>query len=183
MNQDPKSGFNRQPTRLKGYDYSLPGAYFVTICSYRRQCLFGEVVNCEMVLNPFGKILWEVWYKLPERYPHIELDAFIAMPDHVHAIIMLNDIPLEDGFNQEKGEGLKPSPTNRRHALPEIIRGFKVLSAKRINTCRRTAGVPVWQRSFYDHIIRNRHDLSEIRKYIAENPQRWGTAEKDSVAG
>ena len=155
----------RKSIRLKGWDYSAPGAYFVTICTHKRQPLFGQVVDGEMVLNQYGEIVREAWFDLPNHYAHVELDAFVVMPNHIHAIIIL------DADAIGVGAGLKPAPT--RHPLSEIVRALKTFSARRINTLRGTPGVPVWQRNYYEHIIRNERALNAIRRYIAENPLRW----------
>jgi hypothetical protein len=125
---------HRQSVRLKGYDYSQTGAYFVTVCTYNRACLFGSVVDSLMVLNEVGRYVQATWDGLPGHYSGAELDAFVVMPNHVHGIIVLGDAV---------GAGLKPAPT-RRHGLSEIIRGFKTFSARAINVSRNMPGTPVW---------------------------------------
>lgn len=127
----------RKLLRLKGYDYSRSGAYFVTICVKDRVCLFGEVVDGVMRLNAYGEIVQAVWDGLPNHYGHVMLDAFVVMPNHIHAIIVLDaDIPV--------GAGLKPAPTavatKKRHELPEIVRAFKTFSARQINELRDSPG-------------------------------------------
>ena len=142
----------------------------MTICTHDRQCLFGEVADGGMRLNAYGQIVTECWDDLVNHYPHVELDAFVVMPNHVHGIIVL----IQD--DQIVGAGFKPAPTphtTRRHALPEIIRGFKTFSSRRINHIRNTPDVPVWQRSYYEHVIRNEEDLGRIRQYIVDNPACW----------
>ena len=150
----------RRSLRLRGYDYSWAGAYFVTVCTYNRACLFGEIVNGEMRLNGVGQVARRVWDGLPRHYRHVELDAVVVMPNHVHGILTL------------VGAGFKPAPTPR-HGLPEIVRAFKTFSARRINGLRHTPGVPVWQRNYYEHIIRNETALNRVRQYIMDNPARW----------
>ncbi len=136
MTVDPKPG--RRSIRLKGYDYSQAGGYFITTCTTNRTHLFGEVVNGEMRLSEYGEAVRDVWHELPMHYPHVILDAFVIMPDHVHGIIVLtNDIAWANSVRA----GLKPAPTI--HGLPEIVRGFKTFSARRINECRRAAGFGV----------------------------------------
>ncbi|GIV83933.1 MAG: hypothetical protein KatS3mg052_0940 [Candidatus Roseilinea sp.] len=158
---------NRRSIRLKGYDYSQAGAYFITICTKDRACLFGEVVNGEMRLNALGQIVHGVWNNLPNHYAGVEMDAFVVMPNHVHGIVVI------------VGAGFKPAPTTTtaptttRHGLPEIVRQFKTFSARRINEMRGTPGVSVWQRNYYEHIIRNEESLHRIREYIANNPLKW----------
>ena len=154
----------RRTIRLKGYDYTRPGAYFVTVCSYHRECLFGRIMNGVMELNDAGRTVQSVWDELPVHYGNAQLDQFIIMPNHVHGIIVLtNDIV---------GAGLKPAPT-RRHGLPEIVRAFKTFSSRRIGASRRLAGVPAWQRNYYEHIVRNENELFQIRRYIESNPAHW----------
>lgn len=152
----------RKSPRLKDYDYAQAGAYFVTICTYGREYVFGEVVDGVMQLNAFGDIAQNCWDDLPQHYPHIELDLFVVMPNHVHGIVVLHSDVV--------GEGFKPSLDI---GLSEVIRGFKTFSARRINAMRDTSGIPVWQRSFHDHIIRNERELDTLRRYIDQNPQRW----------
>jgi REP element-mobilizing transposase RayT len=155
MNFDPKI-HHRRSIRLKGYDYSLAGAYYITNVSHGRECLFGDIQNSEMRLNRIGQIVRCAWFDLPRHYPYVELGTFCIMPNHVHMIIILND---------------KPSP--KRQPLSEIIRAFKSFSAKRINAIRKTPGIPVWQRNFYEHIIRSSDEHSRIHLYIENNPADW----------
>lgn len=157
--------FGRKSPRLKGYDYTEAGAYFVTICTLNRVRLFGDVVDDAMRLNTLGEVVFSCWDDLPRHYSHVELDAFVVMPNHVHGIIVLID---------ENGEGLRPSPTTpKRHALTEVVRAFKSFSTRRINEQRDILGVSVWQRSFHDHIIRNEKELNILREYILYNPAKW----------
>ncbi|MFH1023991.1 MAG: transposase [Planctomycetota bacterium] len=159
---------DRRSIRLKGYDYAQAGAYFMTVCAHERRCVFGDVVDGEMRLNDAGCIVRTVWDALPEHYPHVQLDEFVIMPNHIHGIIVLSDV----------GAGLKPAPTlEKRHGLPEIVRAFKSFSARRINESCRTRGIPVWQRNYYEHVIRNDDDLNDIRSYIAANPAGWAADE------
>ncbi|MDP1714930.1 MAG: transposase [Anaerolineales bacterium] len=155
MKFDPKI-HHRRSIRLQGYDYSQAGAYYVTIVAWRREHVFGEVVNAEMQLNKFGQIVNQAWYDLPKHYPHVELDTFCIMPNHVHAIIVLND-----------------NPAIKRHPLSEVVRAFKSFSARRINSLRNTQGIPVWQRNYYEHIIRNHEDYLSKSNYILDNPLNW----------
>jgi len=162
----------RRRTRLGTYDYATPGAYFVTICSHERQGLFGTVDDGSVKRSALGDAAHDLWHALPDHHRHVALDAFVVMPNHVHGIVWL--LTPEAVVARNAREGLKPSPTQgRRHALPEIIRGFKTFSARRINAGRGTPGTPVWQRSFHDHVIRERDDLNAIRDYIRRNPAKW----------
>jgi len=192
----------RRPIRLPAFDYTSPGAYFVTICTHRHQCLFGDIEDGTMRLNPFGQIVRETWDLLPRHYPHVELDSFVVMPNHVHAIIVIVGAGFEPapesagltrptvraGFKPAPAlepprlarAGLKPAPTS--HGLSEIVRGFKTFSARRLNELRRTPGAPAWQRNYYEHIIRDETSLNHIRQYIADNPIRWAYDRENPAA-
>jgi len=157
---------NRRSIRLRGYDYSQAGAYFVTVCAQDRLCLFGGIADGEMRLNDAGRTVQTVWDALPDHYPQVEMDVCVIMPNHVHGIIIL-----------AVGAGFKPAPTKpapaMRHGLPEIVRAFKTFSARRINEMRGMPGGKIWQRNYYEHIIRNDDELNRIREYIANNPAQW----------
>ena len=155
----------RRLLRLKNFDYSSPGAYFVTLCSYHREQLFGQVVNEEMKLNETGDMVKSVWYDLPKHYSNIELDQFVIMPNHVHGII---------AFCDSVGAGLKPAPTTlQNHGLPEIVRALKTFSSRNINLFLKTPNRPIWQRGYYEHVIRDEESLNKIRNYIIQNPLSW----------
>ena len=180
---------NRRSIRLKDYDYSRAGAYFVTVCAWQRECLFGEIVDGEMRLNEYGNIVKACWDDLPNHYPHTVLDAFVIMPNHVHGIITIVDDARDVNANigigaGSVGAGLKPAPTktvNKRHGLSEIVRAFKTFSSRRINETRDNPGCPVWQRNFYEHVIRNEEELSGVRQYIIDNPLKWELDEENPV--
>ena len=211
---------NRQTIRLRGYNYSLPGIYFVTICTHNREHLFGEITDGEMMINQYGQIINDCWFDLPNHYTHIELDCFVIMPNHIHGILIIptpniihivgagfkpalnavesalnamesalnvaesaHDVklkPMRAGLKPIRA-GLKPAPTTgntinvggTNHALPEIIRALKTFSSRRINKIRKIPGVGVWQRNYYEHIIRNENELNNIRHYIKNNPIKW----------
>lgn len=190
MKFDPEK-HHRHSIRLRGYDYAQPGAYFVTLYTQNRDCLLGEVIDGQMALNPFGEMVEADWRDLSNYYPHVRLDAFVVMPNHVHGVIRLTDpIPITAGSGGfVVGAGFKPAPRGtctdtgmsvemntgmvKRRGLPEIIRGFKTFSSRRINQFRNTPGRPVWQRNYYERIVRNQRKLSNIRQYILNNPQNW----------
>jgi putative transposase len=156
---------HRRSIRLKGHDYSRPGAYFVTICSHQRENLFGQVQDERMQTNRLGQIVQKAWLDLPCHYPHVQLDSFCLMPNHVNAIIVL--------VGDDRSVGGGPDDPMARHGLPEIVRAFKSFSARRINAVLGRPGNPVWQRNYYEHIIRNQDDWQRIRDYIIANPARW----------
>ena len=163
MRYDPER-HHRRSIRLKGYDYSREGAYFVTICTQYRLCLFGEVVDGEMRLNDAGRIAEQCWLAIPNHFPHVALDAFVIMPNHIHGVLwIVGDVGAKN-FSP-----LPPRGTSK--TIGSVIRGFKIGVTKwfRENTDIYT----VWQRNYYEHIIRTEDALHRIRRYIATNPLRW----------
>ena len=172
----------RRSIRLQGYDYAQAGAYFVTIVARDRACLFGKIIGGEMHLDQFGHIVKATWDELPHHYSNVERDALVVMPNHIHGIIMLSDV--DGGRESDVGAGFKPArgvpagPNSGRAGfkpatLPEIVRAFKTFSARRINELRRTIGSSVWQRNYYEHVVRGEIELHRIREYIANNPLQW----------
>jgi len=153
----------RKQIRLRDYDYSKVGGYFVTICTQDREEWFGKIENGAMILNQYGVIVNQCWDDLPKHYLNCLLDTFVIMPNHVHGIIVINS-------NYAVGNGLKPFPT---HGLSEMIRGFKTFSSRKINEGIKNNHNFQWQKSFYDHVIRSENELSRIREYIQNNPLKW----------
>ena len=186
---------HRRSIRLKEYDYSRTGAYFLTVCAWKKENIFGEIKNSEMLLNKYGEIVMKCWDDLPSHYHQAQLDEFVIMPNHVHGVIVIdrttnNDVTRHsvgaglkpdriDADNKDKNRaGLKPAPT-RQHGLPEIVRAFKTFSSRRINETRNNPGVPLWQRNYYEHIIRDEQELHAIREYIRYNPLKWDEDEEN----
>ena len=134
--------WHRRSVRLAGYDYAQPGAYFVTICTQGRECIFGSVRGASVDLSLQGDIVWRAWDALPEHYAHVKLDAFVVMPNHVHGIILLKEA-LE--ISVGPGSGFVRS---ERHGLPEIVRAVKSFAARRINELSATPGARVWRRNY-----------------------------------
>jgi REP element-mobilizing transposase RayT len=159
----------RRSIRLRGYDYAQAGAYFVTICAHNHARLFGAVVDGEMHVNDVGRIVKDEWLRTGtlRSYVRVLPQEFVVMPNHVHGIVWLldRDVPAETTIPKPGG--------SRRQSLGAILAGFKAASTKRVNIRRAMPGAPVWQRSYYEHIIRNDESLDDIRRYIAENPARW----------
>jgi putative transposase len=158
---------NRRSIRLREYDYTQVGAYFVTICTHGRECLFGEIVDAKMRLNDAGRMVQSVWEGLPRHYAGMDIDEFVVMPNHVHGILTL----LDGGGIV--GSGFKPALTVKRYGLPEIVRGFKTFSSRQINQSHGTTGTSLWQRNYYEHIVRDENDLNRIRRYIEDNLLMW----------
>jgi len=170
---------HRRSIRLRNYDYSRAGAYFVTVCAWKKECLFGEIKNGEMLLNKYGGIVMNCWDDLPNHYNHAQLDEFVIMPNHVHGIIVLNvGAGLKPALFDAQRAGFKPAPT-KQHGLPEIVRAFKAFSSRRINDIRDTCGISIWQRNYYERIIRGEKDLHSIREYIRYNPLKWEEDEEN----
>jgi putative transposase len=159
----------RRSIRLKDYDYSQPGAYFITVCTKDHDCILGEIVDGEIQLSEFGKIALKHWDEIPKYFPSAELDEFIVMPNHIHGIIVLHE-PV--GAIHESPLQMT-RPQRRKMVLPGIIGKFKMIAAKEINTVRHTAGSPVWQRNYFERIIRDDKELNNIREYIVNNPLKW----------
>ena len=166
---------HRRSIRLREFDYSSGGAYFVTICTNQRECLFGEVVDGEMRVNEAGVIIAAVWEGLAERFPVVVFGDFVVMPNHFHGILAIRDtrrgaacrVPNSDPQSEKKGAA-SGAPT-----LGAVVRGFKSISAISVNRFLSRQGIPLWQRNYYEHIICNEEDLINIRRYVMENPSKW----------
>jgi putative transposase len=159
----------RRSLRLRNYDYSQAGAYFVTICTQNRECLFGEIADGEMMLNAAGRIVADEWMQTACIRKEIELDEWAVMPNHFHGIVVLTDnvgaiheLPLQMTQMQR-----------RNMMLPKLIGRFKMLSAKHINELRDTPRTALWQRNYWEHVICDEPELHRIREYICGNPARW----------
>ena len=180
MDSQRKSDYpGRRSLRLPAHDYRQPGVYFITVCAHGRQPLFGSIQCDKMHLNEAGRIAANCWAAIPNHYPHVQIDTFIVMPNHIHGIIIItndhrpvganNHSPLrhnETPIHNDRSPFQSPSRT-----IGAIIRGFKIGVTKwfRANTNVHT----VWQRNYYEHVIRNEAALQEIRQYIINNPAKW----------
>jgi len=164
---------HRHSIRLKGYDYSQAGAYSVTICTLERECLFGNIVDGQMVLNDAGRMVADEWVKTEQIRHEIELDAWVIMPNHFHAIVFINGNGVCRGDRPVAPTGPQPK------SLGSLMAGFKSSVTKRINELRGTPGTPLWQRNYYEHIIRNEKSLNRIRQYIHNNPVNWEMDEEN----
>ena len=185
---------HRRSIRLKGYDYSQEGAYFITICCHNRQGIFGEIKNGKMHLNKYGKIAETEWRKTAVIRNNVELDEFIIMPNHVHGIIKITDVvgaycntpqQIRNTTRQIRNTPQQIHNTTQQtgfrspsQTIGSIIRGFKSTTTKQINQIRHTPGLPVWQRNYYEHIIRNKQALHRIRYYIINNPKKLKATKK-----
>ncbi len=164
----------RRNHRLPEFDYSQPGAYFVTIVTQYRKTLFGQIVDGEMVLNDIGKMVEEVWVAIPEHFPNVELGEFVVMPNHFHGVITItvgarHAVPQKEVAAEGFGKPVEGS-------LSTIVRSFKSATTKAFHEYPGHAEESLWQRSFYEHVIRNERDYQAIYEYILANPMNW---EKD----
>jgi putative transposase len=157
---------HRRSIRLQGYDYARAGAYSVTVCVHNRECLLSEIVNGEVRLTEIGQIVIRAWDDLPLRFPGVELDTFVVMPNHIHGIIVIEDRPKQDATSSQGAASSAPT-------LGLIVRAFKSIAAIACNRALDRADVPFWQRNYYEHVIRDEDDLNRIRCYIADNPACW----------
>jgi putative transposase len=190
MGQTKNPLYHRRSIRLKGYDYSEAGDYFITLLSFKRKPLFGNVVDGEMKLSPEGCIVSNTWNNLQTRFPQIELEYSVVMPNHFHAILTIND-------NEDAGIDVRaihelplrqPPPINfekdntnmmrRRMLLPMVIGYFKMNTAKMINQILSSPGQPVWHRNYYEHIINSDEEYENIAAYIEFNPMNWGSKDE-----
>ena len=190
----------RRNMRLRNYDYSQPGAYFVSICVQHRKCLFGTITDGKMQLNEIAQIVVECWKHIPQHFPSVKLGDYVIMPNHMHGIIAW-DIPktisLHPSKNTRDRRGEVPSPTNRKNmtstsnrrgevpspvnrkdkipspSLGKIVAYFKYQSTKHINQHNNISRTRIWQRNYHDHVIRDDKDLQRLRQYIQNNPMKW----------
>jgi REP element-mobilizing transposase RayT len=156
----------RKNIRLKEYDYSQPGEYFVTICTKDREHRFGRIVKGRMSMNDHGTVVESCWKEIPKHYQNIGLDEFTVMPDHFHGIVMILEKSIVGATHASPQQG-------KRNRLGDVVGSFKSAATKRMNETSGTPGVSVWQRGYYDHIIRDEQSLDRIRDYIIDNPRRW----------
>ena len=199
MNYNPEK-HHRRSIRLRGYDYKREGAYYFTICCHQKRCLLGEIEDGFMHLNLIGATVKAVWDSLPRHFPLIELDAFVIMPNHIHGIIVITDHPnnnnsrgeafvpiTEDTAPQISATNASPFPGCNDTAPPHgtqsgsigaIIQNFKSVATRRVNRITRNSGT-LWQRNYYEEIIRNEKAYENIRRYIVENPLNWDEDEEN----
>ncbi len=182
MTYDPEK-HHRRSIRLRGYDYRQAGAYFVTICTQNRECIFGEVAEGQMTLNARGQMVESVWRELRPPYLGIEVDAFVVMPNHVHGIIILVGAgpcarPGPRACPDKSGQPQRVAPTAAM-PLPDVVHRFKSLTTARYRRRVLRDGWPafpgrLWQRNYYEHVVRSEEELNHLRQYIIDNPAHWG---------
>ncbi|MEK6576179.1 MAG: transposase [Nitrospirota bacterium] len=180
---------HRRSIRFKDYDYSQAGVYFITICVLNRACFFGEIVDGNMKLSDAGEMIQTVWNEIPKHYKHIEIDIFQIMPNHFHGIVFIvgagpcacpnQNITHNININGQP-QGVAPTVLS----LPDVVHRFKTMTTKRyINGVKKNNWTPfngkLWQRNYYDHVIRNEEELQRIREYIINNPLQWAEDENN----
>jgi len=205
-----KDKYRVESIRLLGYDYSQPGAYFITIVTHNRQCSFGNIIDDEMMLNEFGVLVQNEWLKTGIIRPNINIDAFVVMPNHLHGIIIITDndnghsrdsrdsrdsrrdtlqrvstitdtitdtdtdtiTDTEMGTETDTGT-IEQFGKPTKNSIPTIVRSFKSTTTKQINQMRQTPMQPLWQRNYFEHVIRDDNELTRIHQYIINNSKRW----------
>lgn len=158
---------HRRSIRLPGYDYSQPGAYFVTIMTQHRAPVMGQIVDGVMILSPIGRIVEACWKRLPSHFARVTLDAFVVMPDHFHGLLILEPAEISATVQTDgKIRGTRPE------SLAAVIQNFKAVSTRRVNQVRRTPGTRLWQRNYYERIVFHTGAFQRVRHYIIGNPRR-----------
>lgn len=165
---------HRQSIRLREYDYSRPGFYFVTVCTAQKTPLFGQVMDGVMQLNPVGQVVDSMWRELPMRYG-VVLDEYVVMPNHFHGILVLGGAVgvrfIAPNFSKQTP--LSKGAINGAPTVGKIVHDFKARCTHAINGMRGSRGTPVWQRNYWERVIRNETELAAIREYICNNPKQW----------
>lgn len=154
----------RKSIRLENYDYSKEGLYFITICTEGRACLFGEIIEGTMCLNDLGKIVSQEWVRAGDVRDNIELDQFVVMPNHIHGIIVITSVGATRRVAQKYGP--------KSNSIGAIVGQFKSIVTKKAKLIQPDIK-KIWQRNYYERIIRNDNELLAKRKYISENPLKW----------
>ncbi len=179
---------HRRSIRLSNYDYTQDGAYFITLCTYNRDLLLGVIEQDSVQLSPVGGMVQEEWLRTPAIHTYVTLDEYVIMPNHIHMIIILdhNRDNVTNADNVIVGAKRRFAPTTppttsptpvtsgtRAGSIGAIIQGFKAVTTRRYHHLCKVSGTPLWQRNYYEHIIRHEKDLHAIRAYIQLNPARW----------
>jgi REP element-mobilizing transposase RayT len=190
---------NRHSIRLPGYDYTKQGAYFLTINTYKKEHLFGEVTDGVVQLSPMGEVILEQWQRIPTHFPNVLLDVFVIMPNHIHGILVITGDELGTGkgkgkeidLHRTQNSSITSSPSNnykksknlgsialppllgsQSGSLPAIVQNFKSTTSRKINKELNTPGSTIWHRNYYEHVIRDEEDYERIVTYIHQNPQK-----------
>jgi REP element-mobilizing transposase RayT len=182
---------------MQGYDYSQPGTYFSTLCAHERECLFGEIVGDVMRLNACGEMVTACWQAIPQHFHFARLDTFVVMPNHFHAIVHIvggaqcrgdamptNPIRVRPSGNASPLPTTPPATSNGTApgSLAAIVQNFKSVTARKINQARQIPAAPVWQRNYYERVVRDEVELNRICQYILDNPLKWALDRENPAA-
>ncbi|HBG77428.1 MAG TPA: transposase [Phycisphaerales bacterium] len=165
-----------ESARLNNWDYSSNGYYYITICTYNREWLFGNIADGKMQLSAIGEIVLQGWNDSFAMRKELFCDEFIIMPNHIHGIVIIKKIDNTEMHNCDNME-THSRASLRAKSISSFVAGFKSAMTKRINEFRQIPGIPVWQNRFYDHIIRNEESLYQTREYVVNNPMNWESDE------
>lgn len=160
---------HRRSVRIKGQDYTQPGAYFITICTQDREPVFGEIRAGTMHLNQVGKMAAREWERLVSRFRALEPDEYVIMPDHIHGILRLTELAAPAGIPPTREQFGKPVAGS----IPTIVRAYKSTVTQQYQVMAGRSAPPLWQRNYYEHVIRSEADLIRVRAYIRQNPNQW----------
>jgi putative transposase len=164
---------SRRSVRLRGFDYSRIGMYFLTICAFHRRSIFGELRGNIAVISPLGEIVKACWIEIPQHFPNVKVEAYVVMPNHVHGILTIHSKPLDANPQDKTAAAVesfgKPTP----NSIPTIVRSFKSAASKRARQSGLSGGESIWQRGYYEHVLRNTREYVEATNYILLNPARW----------
>jgi len=182
MNISPQ---NRRSLRLPEYDYGSAGVYFVTICTKDRRLLFGEIDHGAITLNDLGEIVTACWSDLPNHFPKIQLDCMIVMPNHIHGLIEIDNDRTANPVGAQRAAPIPETAVRQPHSniqpgsLAAIVRSFKAAPTQRVNLLTGKPGATIWQRNYYEHVVRDYAELQRVREYIVNNPVRWAEDEEN----
>jgi putative transposase len=167
-NMSHHSRFNRGSHRIPGYDYTQPGAYFITICSYHRMHIFGQIKEGTFMPSPAGQIVEEEWFRSEQIREEIKMDAFVLMPNHLHGIVWITkEFQKSEGAHGHAILWMEP------RSIGSFVAGFKSVATCRINQISNSPGDPVWQHNYHEWVIRSPKHLDHVRRYILQNPGQW----------
>ena len=175
-----KGRLARRSIRFPGFDYSRPGNYFVTVCADRRRCLFGRIEKNEMVLSGLGEAVRKCWIEIPHHFPNIEIETYVVMPNHLHGILALNP-KLPDAFRRPRSIPLTAESFGKpvSGSIPTIIRSFKAAVSKLVRESGFLMSGVVWQRGYFERVLRDSREFINVTDYIIKNPLRWALDEEN----
>ena len=166
---------------MVGYDYSTAGAYFITAVTAGRECLFGEIESGEMCLSSTGRIVQSCWEQIPTHFPNVGVEAYVIMPNHIHGILLIyighTKVGAQHAAPLQQNDITKPNPKVEPGSLGAIIRSFKSAVTRQVR--QEMSPTTIWQRNYYEHIVRNPKDYEKITAYILDNPLNWQDDEEN----